>query len=87
MEEFRNLKIFKKFFWDYKIDKLDERIFLQRIVDYWPLIVEDLEKREISPENFKKILFLIEKNYKKLNFKYSVTKNVINGVLTKLKEV
>ncbi len=85
MEEFRKLKIFKKYFWDYKLEKISEKTFTQRIVDLWPILVKDFENKELNKKTFLKILKLIDKNFENLIFRYSIIKDILEELNTKIR--
>ena len=81
MEKLRELKKLKKYFWDYDFEKIDTRMFSQRIIDYWPMVVSDLENNLISKDEFKETLFIIQKNFNSLHFKYPIIKRIIEEIL------
>ncbi len=82
MRKIRQLQSVKSLFWDYKIDDISDKLLCQRIIEFFPVILNDFNKKEISYEEFTETLKLLKKNINKVQVN-SRNEHIIN-ILKKL---
>ncbi|GEM_PF-5910648 len=80
MRKIREIQYLKKYFWDYELYSVSDITLAQRVVDFFPYIVNDIDGKNLNREDFICLIKIIKENFNEINFKSSIKENIIKYV-------